>query len=64
MILSDDQIRQIGVSILPTDIRTYCIDNYKEFNEFQLDGQEPYIFTEIELNEFDKEMILLWLSEQ
>lgn len=64
MIISQEQANRFIPYILNSNIISYCIDNYKEFNQFQLDGQEPYIFTEKELNEFDKEMILLWLLEQ
>lgn len=43
MMLSDEQIRQISAAILPSDIRKYCIDNYKDFNKFQIEENDKEI---------------------
>lgn len=60
MLITQEQSEMFAHYILNNDIRKYCIDNYQEFNEFQLNGNEPIIFTEEEYFNYQRmEMILL-----
>lgn len=61
MIISKEQADTFAMYILSNDIISFCIDNYEDFNKFQLDGQEPYIFTEEELWKYEREMMELWI---
>lgn len=61
MIISKEQADAFAMYILSNDIISFCIDNYKEFNEFQLEGKEPYIFTEEELLQYERELMELWI---
>lgn len=61
MIISKEQADTFAMYILNNDIISFCIDNYKEFNKFQLDGQEAYIFTDEELLQYERELMELWI---
>ncbi|MFV0275527.1 MAG: hypothetical protein ACK5HL_04750 [Bacilli bacterium] len=64
MTISKKQADDFAIHILSNAIRTYCIDNYIEFNEFQLEQKVPYIFTDEEFLQYEREMIELWLLKQ
>ncbi|MDD3187796.1 MAG: hypothetical protein PHD02_04975 [Bacilli bacterium] len=60
MLITQEQSEMFAYYILKDDIIKYCIDNYQEFNKFQLDGNEPIIFTKKEYLDYQRmEMTLL-----
>lgn len=61
MIISKEQADAFAMYILSNDIISFCIDNYEAFNKFQLDGKEPYIFTDEELLQYERELMELWI---
>lgn len=62
MTISKEQANDLATYLLNNDIRGFCIDNYIEFNKFQLNGNEPCIFTEEEYAKYEMEMIEQWLQ--
>lgn len=56
MTINKNEADLFATYILNNDIRDFCINKYVEFNKFQLNNQEPYIFTEEDFLQYEREL--------
>lgn len=63
MIISNEQINVFASYLKDKDIIKFCIDNYIEFNNFQLNGKKAYIFSEEENLAYEREMTEQWETQ-